>query len=68
MKGKLKRIRIEVAGSAAMENRTIDPSYDSKGAARVAMPFGPMRTDFQQALVRRRSLFVSTAITEYPRA
>ena len=50
--GEFKRIRIELAGSAGMENCAIEQSGSGKRAARVTVAFGPSRTDF--AAVARR--------------
>ena len=64
--GELKRIRIEVAGSAGMENRAIEQSGSGKRAARVTVTLGPSRTNFEQPLVCRRRVLVAPGIAEHP--
>jgi hypothetical protein len=66
--GEFKRIRIEFAGSAGMVNCTIELSGGGKRTTRVTVALGPLRADFQQSLVCRRSVLVSPGIAEYPGA
>ena len=66
MNDKFKRIRIEFAGSAGMENCAIELSGGGQRAARVTVAFSPSGMDFQQSLVGRRSLLVLSGITEHP--
>ena len=68
MNGKFKRIRIEFAGSAGMENGAIEQSGGGKRAARVTVAFGPSGTHFQQSLVGRRGFLVAPGIAEHPSA
>ena len=64
--GEFKRIRIEFARSAGMQNCAIELSGGGKRATRVTVPFGPSGTDVQQPLVCRRSVLVTPGIAEYP--
>ncbi len=64
--GEFKRVRIELAGSAGMENCAIELSGGGKRAARVTVALGPLGTDFQQSFVSRRSFLVAPGIAEHP--
>jgi hypothetical protein len=64
--GEFKRTRIEVAGSAGMENCAIELTGGGKRAARVTVALGPLGTDSQQLLVSRRGVLVSPGIAEHP--
>ena len=64
--GEFRRIRIDLAGPAGMENCAIELSGSGKRPARVTMAFGPSGTDFQQSLVGRRGFRVAPGIAEHP--
>jgi hypothetical protein len=49
-----------------MENCPIELSCGRQRATRVTVALGPSRADFQQSLVCRRSVLVSSGIAEYP--
>jgi hypothetical protein len=64
--GEFKRIGIELTGSARVENCAIELSGGGKRAARVTVTLCPSRMYFQQSLVRRRCVLVSSGIAEHP--
>ena len=66
MDGEFKRIRIEFTGPAGVENCAIELSCGGKRAARMTVALGPSGTDFQQSLVCRRCVLVSSGIAEHP--
>ena len=68
MKREFERIRSEVARSLAMDYGAIEPPGCSKGTASVAVSFGPLGAQHQEALVGCCRLFVSAAIAEHPGA
>jgi hypothetical protein len=68
MKSELVRARIEIAGPLAVIDGAVEQAGDGAGAAGVAVPSGPLRAYFQQALIDHRCLFVQPGIAEYPSA
>src|SRR5271169_5843449 len=66
VKGKFKRMRIEVAGLSAVCYSAIELPGCGKRAARVTTSRGPVRPDRQELLVGCCRFFVFPAIAEYP--